>query len=56
MKNYTILLFSGGLSKIDCTKLDLLQDIQKFYGKLFDVHLFLNSESVAFNPLPTMCL
>ena len=30
-KNYTILLFSGGLSKICCTKLNLLQDIRKFY-------------------------
>ena len=44
MKNYTILLFSGDLSKICWTKLDLLQDIQKFYGELFDVHMFLNSE------------
>ena len=40
MKNYyTILLFFGGLSKICCTKLDLLQDIQKFYGELFDMHV-----------------
>ena len=33
MKNeiyYTILLFSAGLNKICCTKLDLLQDIRKF--------------------------
>ena len=37
MKNYTILLFFGGLSKICWTKLDLLQDIRKFYGELFDV-------------------
>ena len=57
MKNYTILLFSGGLSKICCTKLDLLQDIRKFYGELFDMHVLLNSErrrqSVTFNPLAT---
>ena len=52
MKNWTILLFSGSLSKICCTKLDLLQDIRKFYGALFDVHGFLKYErrhqSVAF--------
>ena len=57
MKNWTILLFSGSLSKICCTKLDLLQDIQKFYGALFDVHGFLKYErrhqSVAFNSLAT---
>ena len=56
MKNYTILLFSGDLSKICWTK----QDIRKFNGELFDVHVFLNSESncqsVAFNPLATYCL
>ena len=40
MKNGTILLFSGSLSKICCTKLDLLLDIRKFYGALFDVHGF----------------
>ena len=55
MKNWTILLFSGSLSKICCTKLDLLQDIRKFYGALFDVHGFLKYErrhqSVAFNSL-----
>ena len=55
MKNGTILLFSGSLSKICCTKLDLLQDIRKFYGALFDVHGFLKYErrhqSVAFNSL-----
>ena len=60
MENYTILLFSGGLSKICWIKLDLLQDIRKSYGELFDVHVFLNSErcdqSVAFNPLATQCL
>ena len=28
----TILFFSGSLSKICCTKLDLLQDIQNFMG------------------------
>ena len=60
MKNYTILLFSGDLSKICWTKLDLLQDIRKFYGELFDVHVFLNPErncqSVAFIPLATHCL
>ena len=39
-----MLLFSGSLSKICCTKLDLLQDIRKFYGELFDVHVFLKSE------------
>ena len=39
MKNYTILLFSGGSSKICWTKTDLLQNIQKFYGELFDMHL-----------------
>ena len=58
MKNYTILLFSGGLSKICWTNLDLLQDIRKSYGELFDVHVFLNSEKyqqiVAFNPLATL--
>ena len=57
MKNGTILLFSGSLSKICCTKLDLLQDIRKFYGALFDVHGFLKYErrhqSVAFNSLAT---
>ena len=57
MKNWTILLFSGSLSKICCTKLDLLQDIRKFYGALFDVHGFLKYErrhqSVAFNSLAT---
>ena len=57
MKNWTILLFSGSLSKICCTKLDLLQDIRKFYGALFDVHRFLKYErrhqSVAFNSLAT---
>ena len=57
MKNGTILLFSGSLSKIFCTKLDLLQDIRKFYGALFDVHGFLKYErrhqSVAFNSLAT---
>ena len=55
MKNWTILLFSGSLSKICCTKLDLLQGIRKFYGALFDVHGFLKYErrhqSVAFNSL-----
>ena len=54
MKNHNILLFSGDLSKICWTKLDLLQDIRKFYGELFDVHVFLDSErdcqSIAFNP------
>ena len=44
MKNYTILLFSGDLPKICWTKLDLLQDIRKFLGELFDVHVFMNSE------------
>ena len=44
MKNQTIPLFSGGLSKIFCTELDLLQDIRKFDGELFDVHVFLKSE------------
>ena len=57
MKNWTILLFSGSLSKMCCTKLDLLQDIRKFYGPLFDVHGFLKYErrhqSVAFNSLAT---
>ena len=57
MKNGTILLFSGSLSKICCTKLDLLQDIRKFYGALFDVPGFLKYErrhqSVAFNSLAT---
>ena len=57
MKNWTILLFSGSFSKICCTKLDLLQDIRKFYGALFDVHRFLKYErrhqSVAFNSLAT---
>ena len=57
MKNGTILLFSGSLSKICCTKLDLLQDIRQFYGALFDVHGFLKYErrhqSVAFNSLAT---
>ena len=42
------------------TKLDLLQDIRKFYGELFDVHVFLtskrNCQSVAFNPLATYSL
>ena len=62
IKNYTILLFSGNLSKICWTKLDLLQDIRKFYGELLivDVLVFLNSkrycQSVAFNPLATHCL
>ena len=55
MKNYTILLFSGGLTKICCTKLELLQDIRKFYGELYDMHVLLNSErrrqTVTFNPL-----
>ena len=59
MKNYTILLFSGDLSKIFWTELDLLQDIRKFYGELFDVYVILNSErncqSVAFIPLTTYC-
>ena len=57
MKNWTILLFSGSLTKICCTKLDLLQDIRKFYGALFDVHGFLKYErrhqNVAFNSLAT---
>ena len=61
MKNYnTILLFSNDLSKICWNKLDLLQDIRKFYGELFEVHVFLNSarchQRVAFNPLATQCL
>ena len=57
MKTWTILLFSGSLSKICCTKLDLLQDIRQFYGELFDVHGFLKCErrhqSIAFNSLAT---
>ena len=60
IKNYTILLFSGGLSKICWTKPDILQDIRKSYGEVFDVHVCLNSErrhqSVAFNPLAAFCL
>ena len=52
-----IMSFSGSLSKICCTKLDLLQDIRKFYGKVSDVHVFLKSErrhqSVAFNSVAT---
>ena len=60
MKNNTMLLFSGGLSKICCTKLDLLQDIRKFYGELFDMPMLLHSErgsqSIAFNSLATLCL
>ena len=60
MKNYTILLFSGGLTKICSTKLELLQDIRKFYGELYDMHVLLNSErrhqTVTFNPLATLCL
>ena len=60
MKDYTIPLFSGGLSKISCTKLDLLQDIPKSYDELSDKHVILNSErrhqSVAFHHLATLCL
>ena len=35
-----LVLLSVGLSKICCTKLDLLQDIRKFYGELFNTHVF----------------
>ena len=53
MKNYTILLFSVSLGKICCTKLDLLQNIRKFYGQLFDMRILQGSErrpqSVGFN-------
>ena len=56
--NHTVIL--GSLSKICCTKLDLLQDIRKFYGELFDVYVFLKCErrhqSVSFNPLASQCL
>ena len=40
MKYWTILLLSGGLSKICCLKHYSLQDIRKFYGEVFDVHVF----------------
>ena len=44
MKNYTILLFSGSLGKICCIKHDLLQNIRKFYGELFNMRVLLGSE------------
>ena len=57
MKNYTILLFSVSLGKICCTKLDLLQNIRKFYGQLFDMRILQGSErrpqSVGFNSKAT---
>ena len=59
MKNYTILLFSGGLGKTFRPNLTYCK-VRKFYGELFDVHVFLNFErrhqSVAFNPLGTFYL
>ena len=39
MKSYTILLFCESFSKFFCTKLDLLQNIWKFYGGLFGQHV-----------------
>ena len=55
-----ILLFSGSLSNICYTKLDILLDIWKLYSELFDLHVVLNSErrcqSVAFNFLSTLYL